>query len=47
MFLAVVSLRPMFSLFHCDNNTNDNNTVTKAVTGRWWLSGEHEKVQPH
>jgi len=39
--MAVVSLRPMFIL---DVNTNDNNTVTRTVTGRWWLPDEHEQV---
>jgi len=45
MYTAVVSLRPMFIL---DTNTNDNtNTVTRKVTGRWWLSDEHEQVHTH
>jgi hypothetical protein len=45
MYLAVVSLRPMFSQFILDNN---NATTTRTnlalVTGRWWLSGEPEQV---
>ena len=40
----MVSLRPMFIL---DTTTNDNNAVTRFVTGRWWLSGEHEQVYKH
>jgi hypothetical protein len=41
MYIAVVSLRPMFIL---DTNTNRNNAVTRKVTGRWWLSDEQEQV---
>jgi hypothetical protein len=44
MYVAVVSLRPMFIL---DTTTNDNTTVTHFVTGRWWLSDEDEQIQPH
>jgi len=40
----VVSLRPMFPQFIRDTNTNENNTVTHRVAGRWWLSGEHDEV---
>ena len=40
----MVSLRPMFIL---DTTTNDNTTVTRFVTGRWWLSDEQQKVQPY
>jgi hypothetical protein len=31
-------------MFILDTNTNDNTTVNPIVTGRWWLSGEHEQV---
>lgn len=39
----MVSLRPMFIL----DITNDNNTVTHFLTGRWWLSDEHKQVHKH
>jgi hypothetical protein len=42
MFPAVVSLRAMFSL---DANTNNINTVTDPVMGRWWLSSEWKQFQ--
>jgi hypothetical protein len=33
----------MFNPFIVDTNTN-RNTRTHAVTGRWYLSGEHEEA---
>jgi hypothetical protein len=33
----------MFSQFILDTNTSDNQTVTRKVTGRWWLSDEQKK----
>jgi hypothetical protein len=33
----MVCLRPMFIR---RTTTNDNNTVTNYVAGRWWLQGE-------
>jgi len=34
-------------MFILDTNTNENNTVTNSVAGRWWLSDEQEQVHTH
>jgi len=44
MYLTVVSLRAMFNQSVHDTNNTNRTTRTNVVTGRWYLSGEHERV---
>ena len=43
MFIAVVSLRPMFSQLTVD--TNDNNPLGAPAKGRWCFAGEQKKFR--
>jgi hypothetical protein len=37
-------LRAMFKQFVVDTNNTNRTTRTHVVLGRWYLSGEHERV---